>query len=129
MAATQTVAQALPLCKSGDGIPPPIEHTYPFERFGYQCKSIPLTYFGPFLGYKIERGVFPGFESDTLLSLNSISTSVVPLDECEVEERKLSFNTCAHQSACSNLLRSGGDDIFKNDTHAARLDARRDRAN
>lgn len=66
---------------------------YPFERFGYQCKSIPSMYFGPFLSYKIERGVFPGFESDTLLSLNSISTSVVPLDECEVEvkEAKLQY--------------------------------------
>lgn len=66
---------------------------YPFERFGYKCKSIPGTHFGPFLGYKIERGVFPGFESDTLLSLNSISARVVPLDECEVdiEEAKLDY--------------------------------------
>jgi hypothetical protein len=66
---------------------------YPFEEYGYACKSIPEMYFGPFLGYKIERGVFPGFESDTVLSLNSISAHVVPLDQCavEVEEAKLRY--------------------------------------
>ena len=66
---------------------------YPFERYGYSCKSLPEMYFGPFLGYKIERGVFPGFESDTKLSLNSISGHVVALDQCEVEveEAKLTY--------------------------------------
>jgi hypothetical protein len=45
------------------------------------------------LHYKIERGVYPGFESDTLFSLNSISSTVVALDECEVEveEAKLQY--------------------------------------
>lgn len=66
---------------------------YPFEKYGYTCKSLQSAYNDLFLHYKIERGVYPGFESDTLFSLNSISNSVVPLDECqvEVEEAKLRY--------------------------------------
>ena len=46
-----------------------------------------------FLHYKIERAVYPGFESDTLFSLNAISSTVVPLTDCEVEveEAKLQY--------------------------------------
>lgn len=58
---------------------------YPFEKYGYTCKSLQSMYNDLFLHYKIERGVYPGFESDTLFSLNSMSSFVVPLDECEVE--------------------------------------------
>jgi hypothetical protein len=66
---------------------------YPFEKYGYTCKSLQSMYNDLFLHYKIERGVYPGFESDTLFSLNSISSTVVPLDECEVEveEAKLRY--------------------------------------
>jgi hypothetical protein len=58
---------------------------YSFEKFGYECKSLQSTLYGLFLSYKIEREVFPGFESDTLFSLNSISNIVLPLDHCDVE--------------------------------------------
>lgn len=66
---------------------------YPFEEFGYKCKSFQSMYEDLFLSYKIERGVYSGFESDTLFSLNAISSTVVPLDECEVEveEDKLKY--------------------------------------
>ncbi len=58
---------------------------YTFEKYGYACKSLQSMYNDLFLHYKIERGVYPGFESDILFALNSISSMVVPLDECEVE--------------------------------------------
>jgi hypothetical protein len=66
---------------------------YPFEEYGYACKSLQSMYNDLFLHYKIERGVYPGFESDTLFSLNAISSTVVPLNECEVEveEAKLKY--------------------------------------
>lgn len=66
---------------------------YPFEAYGYTCKSLQSIYESLFLSYKIERAVYPGFESDTLFSLNSISDTVVPLDKCtlEIEEAKLSY--------------------------------------
>jgi hypothetical protein len=66
---------------------------YPFEAYGYTCKSLQSMYSDLFLHYKIERGVYPGFESDTFFSLNAISSTVVPLDECEVEieEAKLQY--------------------------------------
>lgn len=66
---------------------------YPFEAYGYTCKSFQSMYSDLFLSYKIERGVYPGFESDTLFSLNAISSIVVPLDQCEVEveEAKLHY--------------------------------------
>ncbi len=66
---------------------------YPFEEYGYTCRSLQSMYYDLFLHYKIERAVYPGWESDTLFSLNSISSTVVPLEECEVEveEAKLRY--------------------------------------
>jgi len=66
---------------------------YPFETYGYTCRSLQSMYADLFLSYKIERAVYPGFESDTVFSLNSISSTVVPLDECavEIEEAKLHY--------------------------------------
>ncbi len=66
---------------------------YPFEEHGYTCKSLQSMYNDLFLHYKIERGVYPGFESDMTFSLNAVSSSIVPLDECEVlvEEAKLKY--------------------------------------
>jgi hypothetical protein len=66
---------------------------YPFETYGYACKSLQSTYADLFLSYKIERAVYPGFESDTVFSLNSISSTVVPLEKCavEIEESKLHY--------------------------------------
>jgi hypothetical protein len=66
---------------------------YPFEEYGYKCKSLQSMYNDLFLHYKIERAVYPGLESDTLFSLNAISDTVVPFDQCEVEveEAKLEY--------------------------------------
>jgi hypothetical protein len=58
---------------------------YPFEKYGYTCMSLQSMYSGLFLSYKIERAVYPGFESDTHFSLNAVSSTVVPLEHCEVE--------------------------------------------
>src|SRR6195256_1760649 len=65
---------------------------YPFDKYGYTCKSLQSMY-DIFLNYKIERGVYPGFESDMLFSLNAVSSTIVPLTECEVEveEAKLQY--------------------------------------
>ena len=66
---------------------------YPFEEYGYVCKSFQSMYNDLFLHYKIECGVYPGFELDMTFSLNAISSTVVPLDDCEVEveEAKLKY--------------------------------------
>jgi hypothetical protein len=66
---------------------------YPFDKYGCTCKSLQSMYSDLFLNYKIERGVYSGFESDTLFSLNAVSSTVVPLTDCEVEveEAKLQY--------------------------------------
>ncbi|RRJ83544.1 hypothetical protein [Aestuariirhabdus litorea] len=63
---------------------------YPFEDYGYQVVSLQSLYSGLFLGYKIERPVFPGFEIDTEMSLNSVSEVILPLQgfSIELEEAK-----------------------------------------
>jgi len=57
---------------------------YAFEDFGYKVCSLQSSYFGLFLGYKVERAVYPGFEVDTEMSLNAVSQHVVPLAGCTV---------------------------------------------
>ena len=66
---------------------------YPFEDFGYRVVSLQSSYFDLFLGYKIERPVFRGFEVDTEMSLNAVSTTVLPIDgfTVELEEAKLDY--------------------------------------
>lgn len=66
---------------------------YPFEDFGYTCRSVQSQLEGTLLSYKIERPVFPGFESDTEFSLNAISPNPQPLDafSIEVEDAKLDY--------------------------------------
>jgi hypothetical protein len=59
--------------------------SYPFEDFGYRVRSLQLNYFGLFLGFKIERAVYPGFEVDTEMSLNSVSRQIMPLNDCMVQ--------------------------------------------
>ncbi len=65
---------------------------YPFEEFGYRIVSLQLTYFDLFLGYKIERPVFPGFEVDTEMSLNAVSAAVLPIDGFTVELEEAKHN-------------------------------------
>ena len=64
---------------------------YPFEEYGYTCKSIQSMYYSLFLSYKIERQVFDGFESDTIFALNSITENVFDITDFRllVEEKKL----------------------------------------
>ena len=66
---------------------------YPFEKFGYTCRSIQSMLEGTMLSYKIEMPVIPGFEVDTEMSLNAVSPNPMPLDDfaVEVEEAKIGY--------------------------------------
>lgn len=66
---------------------------YPFEENGFVCRSINADVMGVVLSYKIERPVFPGFESDTHFALNAVSTTPLPLNDFDihVEEAKLEY--------------------------------------
>jgi hypothetical protein len=78
----------------------------PFEEFGFQNISIASTYYGMFLEYKIECPAFENFRSDTLMSLNAISSKPSPLSDFDIEldERKLQYLVEAHGSS---LKRAG----------------------
>ena len=52
---------------------------YPLEKFGYKVRSLNQTYFGVFLSYKIERPVLPNFVEDSEISLNALSSVVLPV--------------------------------------------------
>jgi hypothetical protein len=66
---------------------------YPFEENGFVCRSINGDVMGVVLSYKIERPVFPGFETDTHFGLNAVSTTPLPLNDfaIQVEEAKLEY--------------------------------------
>jgi hypothetical protein len=66
---------------------------YPFETHGFTVRSVPGDLEGVLLGYKIERPVFGGFESDTEFSLNAVTSSPLPLYELDIEidQRKLEY--------------------------------------
>lgn len=80
--------------------------SYPFEDFGYTCKSVPSMYYGLFLSYKIERQILEGFKSDTIFSINSITDKVFDITEFKllVEEKKFHHLL---QAKADNLFRSG----------------------
>lgn len=79
---------------------------YPFEKYGYKCRTVGDIEFGVFLSYKIERPVFEGFQVDTEFSLNSISPFPLPLDDFQfdVTEDKLNY----FKSAKSGSLERAG---------------------
>lgn len=52
---------------------------YPYEENRFICKSLQSSLFDLFLSYKIERPVFPGFETDTEFSLNAVNPTLMPL--------------------------------------------------
>ena len=58
---------------------------YNFEEHGLKVISLQSVYFDTFLSYKIERPVIKGFEVDTEISLNAISTQIIPIRELEIE--------------------------------------------
>ena len=66
---------------------------YPFEDFGLNIFSLQSLYFGLFLSYKIECPVYPGMEIDTEISLNAISTQVIPLNEfsIHIDDKKFKY--------------------------------------
>jgi hypothetical protein len=66
---------------------------YPFEKHGFKVRSVPGDLEGVLLGYKIERPVFDGFETDTEFSLNAVTSSPLPLYELDIEidQKKLDY--------------------------------------
>lgn len=58
--------------------------SYPFEDHGFKIKSIRAHDFSHFLSYKIERPIWPGFETDTHFSLNAITSLVKPLTDMDI---------------------------------------------
>jgi len=88
---------------------------YPFEEYGFKCKSLQSMYEGAFLSYKIEREVFEGFESDEMFSLNALTGAIVPLAECaiEIEDNKLQYLVTAKQGSMkkAGLLRLSKDAV------------------
>lgn len=66
---------------------------YPFEENGYRCISLSSSLFEVFLSYKIERQVFPGFSRDTEFGINSISKSVLAIEDfsIHIDGKKLTY--------------------------------------
>lgn len=66
---------------------------YPLEENGYTCLGIDALCYGIFLSYKIEREIFPGFETDTSFSINAISQNVLDINDFKlvIEEKKLQY--------------------------------------
>lgn len=83
---------------------------YPFENYGYTCRSVNGDLMGVLLSYKIERPVMPNFQVDTEFSLNAISLDPLPLDNfvVEVTEAKLAY---VNENKQDSLLRAGIDGI------------------
>lgn len=68
-------------------------YSYPFEENGYKCKTIQEIYYNLFLGYKIEREIFSGFESDASFSINALTMEVSDIFDFNlfIEEKKLGY--------------------------------------
>jgi hypothetical protein len=66
---------------------------YPFEESGYKCVSLSEDIFGVLLSYKIERPVFQGFEADTEMSLASVHSNALPIEDfdVQVDEAKMTY--------------------------------------
>jgi hypothetical protein len=88
---------------------------WPFERFGYTCRSLASYLHGPLLTYKIERPVLDHDDSDTEISLNAVSTSPLPLDDftIEVDEAKATYVRNHNLSAITRagLEQAGADTL------------------
>jgi hypothetical protein len=90
---------------------------YPFGDFGYEVFSIQSSYFDLFLGYKIERAVYPGFEVDTEMALNAVSDSVLPLEDCTIVLEKAKHQYLLSEKA-GKLKKAGVADLERNDLAA-----------
>ena len=96
LSSTYLKAKDRMLCPHEDDVPNDENNNVPgwqVEEAGYQCLSLQGIYFNLFLRYKIERAVYPGFETDTEFSLRAISDLPVPLTRLSVavDEEKLSY--------------------------------------
>ena len=87
---------------------------YPWEDFGYTCRSLQGMYFGLFLSYKIERPVIQGFESDTEFSINAVNPDPLPVGDLEIRIDEKKFGYLARKKA-GTLKRMGlpSDDVSK----------------
>jgi hypothetical protein len=97
------VLQRHPDCDS----PLPSENAwgYPFEAAGLTCRSVPDSYYGVFLSYKIERPVLSEDEVDTRFSTNVISDTPADPASCalEIESAKLEYLTIAKAGTLRRL--------------------------
>lgn len=85
---------------------------YAFEENGFRVRSVPARLGGTMLSYKIECPVFRGFEVDSEMALNAISTDVTPLSELDIEidQQKLEY---LHKAKADSLRGAGlwGTDV------------------
>jgi hypothetical protein len=71
------------------------ERGYPFNKFGFTCRSIQASLFDNLLSYKIERPVFKGLETDVEFSINAVHPKPMPLSSLEIriEDNKFGYLT------------------------------------
>lgn len=83
---------------------------YPFEENGFVCNTLSTNLYSMFLSYKIEREVFPQFESDTIFSINAITKEVFSILEFElkIDNSKLQYLL---RSKADNMQRAGFADL------------------
>lgn len=79
---------------------------YPFEESGFRVRSVPAQLEGVLLSYKIECPVLRGFEVDSEMALNAISTDVqsVTAFDIEIDQRKLEY---LHREKAGSLRGAG----------------------
>jgi len=78
-----------------DDEPPPENENmlgYQFEDAGLVCRSVPNSYYGLLLSYKIERPVLSGDEADTRFSANVISDTPADPASYDLEIDKAKFD-------------------------------------
>ncbi len=80
--------------------------SYPWEDFGYTCRSLQEMYFGVLLSYKIERPVFEGFQVDSEFSINAVHPNPLPISDFEVRIDESKFGYLSTKKA-GTLKRMG----------------------
>lgn len=87
------VKNKMTILQSSEGNEDGNQTMYPLEEYGYKCRGIDDLTYGLFLSYKIEREIFPGFETDGSFSINAISNNVFDIRDFSllIEEPKLKY--------------------------------------
>lgn len=83
---------------------------WPLEDNGYTCHSVSAPMFHTFLTYKIERAIYPGFESDTRFALTVISGEPRDISEFQVKVQAAKADYLRREKAGS-LARAGIDSL------------------